>query len=62
MTEDICYADASDLARRIASRELSPVDVVDAFQKRIDAVNPRLNAIVVAAPNATEEAREAEAA
>src|SRR5215831_3352241 len=44
--EEICFMAAAELARRIASRELSPVDVVDAFLRRIDAKNPALNAYV----------------
>ena len=62
MSEDICYAGAAELAGRIASGELSPVEVVDAFLQRISAINPRLNAIVVPAQDATEQARQAEAA
>jgi amidase len=37
---------ATDLARRIARRELSCVEVMTAFLDRIDAVNPIVNAIV----------------
>jgi amidase len=37
---------ALDLARHIAAREVSCVEVVDAHLKRIDEVNPSLNAIV----------------
>ena len=40
MTEQIYYADATELAQRIAARELSPVEVVDSFLRRIDEVNP----------------------
>jgi fatty acid amide hydrolase 2 len=36
---------ATELSRRIRQRELSPVEVVDAHIRRIEAVNPRLNAI-----------------
>lgn len=52
---------AVDLAAAIRGRELSPVEVVDAFLERIDERNPELNAIVVLrAEEARAEAREAE--
>jgi fatty acid amide hydrolase len=38
---------ASDLARKIRERELSAVEVTDAHIRRIEAVNPRLNAVVI---------------
>ena len=62
MSEDICYADATELAERIRSKALSPVEVVDSFLGRIETVNPSLNAIVILADGATERARQAEAA
>lgn len=37
---------ALEIARRIAAREMSCIDVVDAHLQRIDAINPSLNAIV----------------
>jgi amidase len=37
---------ATELARRIASRDISCVAVMTAFLDRIDAINPRVNAIV----------------
>jgi amidase len=37
---------AAELAQRIARRQLSSVEVVDAHLARIDAVNPALNAVV----------------
>ena len=61
--DEICFMAAAELARRIASRELSPVDVVDAFLRRIDAKNPTLNAYVtVLGDQARDAAREAERA
>jgi fatty acid amide hydrolase len=38
---------ATEIARRIASREISAVEVTRAFIHRIQAVNPRLNAVVL---------------
>jgi fatty acid amide hydrolase len=51
---------AADLARRIAAGELSSREAVEAFAKRIAAVNGRINAIVVS--RLDEARREAEAA
>jgi len=60
MHEDICFADATELARRIRGKELSPVDVVTAHLERISAINPKLNAIVTLADDALDKARDAE--
>lgn len=62
MSEDIFYSDASELAGRIQTKSLSPVEVVQAHLNRIEAVNPKINAIVTMVPEAMERAREAEAA
>ena len=62
MHEEICYFDATELAERIRTKALSPVEVVRAHLDRIDAVNPRLNAVVTLADGSMERAREAEAA
>jgi amidase len=43
---EIWQLSATQLAQRIAKRELSAVEVVNAHLARIDAVNPALNAIV----------------
>lgn len=42
----IFYASATDLARLIRTRELSPVEVVEAHLHRVEAVNPKVNAVV----------------
>lgn len=62
MSEDIYYADAAELAQRIRDKSLSPVEVVRAHLERIEAVNPKINAVVTMAPGAVERAQEAEAA
>ena len=46
----------------IRAREVSPVEVVEAHLRRIERVNPRLNAIVSLTPDALARAREAERA
>jgi len=62
MHEDICFADATELARRIRHRELSPVEVMRAHLERISAINPKLNAVVTLADDAMDKARDAEQA
>ena len=60
---DITRLTAVELAAAIRRKQLSPVEVVGAFLKRIEAVNPVLNAYcTVTAGAAREAAREAEAA
>jgi hypothetical protein len=60
---DIIYCDATKLAKLIRTREVSPVEVMQAFLDRLEAVNPKLNAIVTVADDGTlEAARTAEAA
>ena len=44
INEDLCYTPAVDLAQLSRDRKLSPVEVIDAFIERIDAINPKLNA------------------
>lgn len=48
--------DAVDLARRVRTRELSAVEVLEAHLAQIDRLNPRVNAIVTLLP---EQARAA---
>jgi aspartyl-tRNA(Asn)/glutamyl-tRNA(Gln) amidotransferase subunit A len=62
MTGNITRMEASRLAELIASRELSPIEVVQAHLDRITEVNPKVNAIVALADDAMEAARKAEAA
>ena len=50
------------LAELIRARAISPLDVVGAYLRRIEKLNPTLNAIVTLAPDALERAQEAEAA
>lgn len=60
--DPIYYQDATRLAELIRRREISPVEVVKAHLDRIEAVNPRVNAIVTVADTALKEAKAAEAA
>jgi amidase/aspartyl-tRNA(Asn)/glutamyl-tRNA(Gln) amidotransferase subunit A len=54
LSDELAYDSAASLALRIRRRELSPVEVTDAFITRIEARNPSLNALVFLA---FEEAR-----
>ncbi len=62
MNSDMNYFDATRLAELIRTREVSPVEVMQVFLDRIEAVNPKLNAIVTVAQGALEAAKAAEAA
>ena len=57
------YASSTTLAQRIRAKDVSSEEIVNACLQRIEAVNPRLNAVVqLAADTARAEAREADAA
>lgn len=45
-TSDLCYATATELARRIRDREISSTEITEAFLARIADHNGKLNAIV----------------
>lgn len=62
MSNDLIYSDATKLAELIRNREISPVEVVKALLDRIEAVNPKVNAIVTVADHALDSAKEAEKA
>jgi aspartyl-tRNA(Asn)/glutamyl-tRNA(Gln) amidotransferase subunit A len=60
---ELVAVDALTLARRIRTKEVSPVAVVDATLQRIEALQPSVNAfITVTADEARDAARRAEAA
>jgi amidase len=57
------FASALDLARSIREKELSPLEIVDFYLARIDALNPQLNAVTWRRDDALRaEAKAAEAA
>jgi aspartyl-tRNA(Asn)/glutamyl-tRNA(Gln) amidotransferase subunit A len=62
MSGEIVWTDATELARRIRAKEVSPVEVVRAFLDRADAVNPGVNAVVVNVDDALNRAQAAERA
>ena len=60
--EEVIYASATSLARRIRDHELSSEEVVEAYLRRIEAVNPRLNGVAwVVADDVITAARAADA-
>src|SRR4051794_357600 len=62
MSHDMTRSDATHLAELIRTRQVSPVEVVRAHLDRIEAVDPRINAIVTVAEGVLEAAKAAEAA
>ncbi|WP_186163259.1 amidase [Burkholderia gladioli] len=62
MSIELISQDATRLAELIRNKEVSPVEVVKAHLDRIEAVDPKLNAIVTLADGALDAARAAEQA
>ncbi len=59
---DLTFHTVTELARLIRTRVVSPVAVAEAYLKRMEELNPQLNAIVTLAPDLLERAKEAESA
>jgi len=54
---------ATEIAQKIKARELSASEVVEAHVRRIEEVNPRLNAVVIPLfEQARQQAKDADAA
>src|SRR3954462_13365097 len=62
MTDELTRLSAARAAELIRGGELSPVELVGAYLRRIESLNPRLNAVVTLAPDVLKRARKAEAA
>jgi Asp-tRNA(Asn)/Glu-tRNA(Gln) amidotransferase A subunit family amidase len=62
MSAELAFTDATDLAARVRSKELSPVEIVRALRERAGELNPTLNALVTPIEDAEQRAHEAEAA
>ena len=64
MTEtDLCYLSALQLRELYQKREVSPVEVTEAILRRMDQLNPKLNAFITTTPElALKGARAAEKA
>src|SRR6202166_1636145 len=59
--EDIVYLSVSELAKRIESKKLSPVELTQAYLDRSQKIGPRLNAYARLTPQlALEQAKAAE--
>lgn len=60
---ELCFTPATELAAAIRTRQLSPVEIMNAVLARIEALNPQLNAfLTVNGEGALAAARQAEAA
>ena len=60
---DICFMNATEMVRKLRSKELSAAEVMTAHLRQIERVNPKVNAIVtLVAEQAMEQARAADAA
>src|SRR5215212_9032704 len=62
MSDELTSLSAGRAAELIRGGELSPVELVGAYLRRVESLNPRLNAVVTLAPDVLELARKAEAA
>ncbi|MFC4035727.1 amidase [Streptomyces polygonati] len=60
MTTDLTHGDATELAELIRTGKVSSVEVVQAHLDRIEAMNPRLNAIVTLVDGSLDAARAAD--
>jgi len=59
--EEVLYLDATELGRRLRSRQFSPVELAESYLSRIDRLGPKLNAFVtVTRDRALAQARRAE--
>jgi len=58
--ESLADRSATDLRRLVATRDVSPVEVVQACLDRVEHYNPAVNAVVTLNPRALDDARELE--
>src|SRR5256714_3012333 len=58
--EDLADRSATELARLVRSREVSPVEVVEACLARVERYNPAVNAVVTLNPRALDDAGDRE--
>ena len=56
---DLCFMPATDLAAAIRTKQVSPVEVVNAVLARIEQLNPRLNAFCLVTAEAARQAAQA---
>lgn len=63
MMSEVIYSSVVQLAKAIKAKEISSVEVIQAYLQRIEEVNPKLNAVVqLRADEALDEARSADEA
>jgi aspartyl-tRNA(Asn)/glutamyl-tRNA(Gln) amidotransferase subunit A len=60
MTNELCMLSATALLEGYRTQKLSPVEVTEAILRRIEALNPRLNAFNLVSDQAIEEAKASE--
>src|SRR6266480_8110367 len=60
MNNDLCRLSASDLLNLYRKKDVSPLEVTRAVLKRIDELNPKLNAFCFIASGAEETAKQSE--
>jgi len=59
MLRDLDCKDATDLAARVAAREVSPAELLDQALAAVDRLNPRLNAVTLVQEGAARRALDA---
>ncbi len=61
LSEDILFSSITELGRKIRRREISPMELTEAYLDRLERIGPKLNAVVtVTRELALEQARTAE--
>ncbi len=59
---EICWMSAREMAEAIRTKQLSPVEIIDAILQRIEQLNPKVNAYcTIVAESALKQANQAEA-
>src|SRR2546425_6390153 len=60
MSSELADRSATELARLVQTREVSPLELLDACLERLEKYNPTLNAVVTLNEHARDDARELE--
>src|SRR5262245_64081950 len=59
--DDVLYLSATELGRKLHTREISPVELAESYLARIERLDPKLHAFVAPSPEtALAQARKAE--
>src|SRR5581483_7877426 len=59
MNADLCALPISELQRKLRSKEISPVELTDAYLARVEQLDSRLNTYIRVLPDAAREAARA---